>query len=138
MKPYMIGQSGSSVADQIEFSSYRLEDLRKMESIYIPQLDVTVTVIPLFCVVESPACFFECGTQLEARTIVPVDWNVTFFSHLPKALLSSHHSLSDVRSKILAGSLWKSNGPTPFKRIKKYQLEQELDARGINPWSTSY
>ena len=135
---YIIGRSGSSVADQIEFSSYRLEDLRKLESIYIPQLDVTVTFIPRFCVVDSPARSFECGTQLGGTYRCPCGLNCDQFSYLPKALLSSHRSLSDVQSKVLAGSLWKSNGPTPFKTIKKYQLEQELDARGINPCGTSY
>ena len=96
--------------------------------------DIHTTV----CVVDSPARSFECWTQLGGTYRCPCGLNCDLFSHLPQALLLSHRSLSDVPSKILFGSLWNSNDPTPCKTIKKYQLEQELDGRSINLCNTSY
>ena len=135
---YILGWSGSNVANQVEYSRFRLQDLPQLSSLQVPKISAEVRCIPRFCVVDSPARCFECGTQIAGNYRCPCGLHCESFPDLGTSLLSPHRSLEDIQTSVLAGVLWQTQDPFPFRALKKSDLEKELYVRKIHPAATSY
>ena len=135
---YILGRSKSNVAEQVKFSSYRAEDLPKLDAIFLEQLGISVHCVPRFCVGDTPARAFECGTQMGGNFPCPCGLPSEKFSQLGESLLAGHRSLNKIKETVVKGVLWKSDPVSPFQNLLKKDVERELIARSLHPCLTAY
>ena len=82
---YILGRSKSNVAEQVSFSSYRSEDLPKLDAIFLERLGISVHCVPRFCVGESCSGLWMWDTngRQPSLPLWSVIWKVSWVGRVP-------------------------------------------------------
>ena len=127
---YILGQSRSTVEDQMKFVPTRQEDLRDLRNPVLTDCGVEVCELMRFMNGDNPAAEMEDGTQHGGNYGCPgCDGNINSSHDLEYSLQRRYKTLSAKKTLILSGPAGRK-GFHPFKDMKVEELRVELSARG--------
>lgn len=128
---YILGQSRSSVEDQMKFIPTRQEDLRDLRYPTVTGSGVEVWDIMRFMNGDSPATQFEDGNQHGGNYGCPgCNGNINYSHDLAYSLQIKYKTLESKRKLILSGPANKKGSLHPFEGLRNGELKAELQARG--------
>lgn len=101
---YMLGQSSSSIEDQIKFIPARQDDLRKLSDTLKTQENVSIEEEMRFMNGDNPAVNFECGNQHGGHYGCPgCDGHLNLCHDLEYMSKRKYLTLSDRQQLVIAG-----------------------------------
>ena len=122
---YILGQSRSTVEDQMKFVPTRQEDLRDLRNPVLTDCGVEVCDIMRFMNGDNPAAEMEDGTQHGGNYGCPgCDGNINSSHDLEYSLQRRYKTLSAKKTLILSGPAGRK-GFHPFKDMKVEELRVE-------------
>ena len=128
---YILGQSRSTVEDQMCFVPTRQEDLRALKNPTMTESGIEVWDKMRFMNGDNPAAEMEDGTQHGGNYGCPgCDGNINSSYDLEYTLQRKYKTLEDKTKLILAGPAGRKGSLHPFKDMKVNDLKSELQARG--------
>ena len=126
---YILGQSRSTIEDQMRFVPTRQDDLRALNTPIMADSGEEVQDIMRFM---NPAVEMEDGTQHGGNYgCVGCDGSINSTHDLGYALQRKYRTLTEKKDHVLAGPAGRKGGLHPFKNLKVEDLRKELRARGI-------
>ena len=127
----MLGQSRSTVEDQMNFIPTRQEDLRDLKNPTITASGIEVTDIMRYMNGGNPATEMEDGTQHGGHYGCPgCDGDINSSHNLAYSLQRKYKTLEKKRQLLLSGPAGRKGSLHPFKDMKINELKAELRARG--------
>ena len=128
---YILGQSRSTVEDQMRFIPTRQEDLRDFKNPSITESGVEIWDVMRFMNGDNPATEMEDGTQHGGNYGCPgCDGNINSSHDLAYSLQRKYKTLENKRQLVLSGPAGKKGSLHPFKDMKVGELKAELQERG--------
>ena len=128
---YILGQSRSTVEDQMRFIPTRQEDLRDLKNPSITESGVEIWDVMRFMNGDNPATEMEDGTQHGGNYGCPgCDGNINSSHDLAYSLQRKYKTLENKRQLVLSGPAGKKGSLHPFKDMKVGELKAELQERG--------
>ena len=131
---YMLGQSSSSIEDQIKFVPARHDDLVNLTQKVKTEEDVEVEDEMRFMNGDNPAANFECGNQHGGHYGCPgCDGHLSMCHDLDYMAQRKYRTLTERQQLVLAGRKGKEAKQllNPFKDLKVNELRAEIEARGL-------
>lgn len=130
---YILGPSGSTIVEQMEFVPTRQDDLRDLANKVMTESGVPINDIMRFMNGDNPAIQFEDGTQHGGHyPCVGCDVDINSSFDLEYVLPKKYKSLGEKRKFVEADPAGKGDSLHPFKNLKVGDLRSELEARGVN------
>ena len=128
---YILGQSRSTVEDQMRFIPTRQQDLRELKSSTATESGIEVWDVMRFMNGDNPACEMEDGTQHGGNYGCPgCDGNICSSHDMEYTLQRKYKTLEKKKELIQAGPAGRKETLHPFKDMKINDLKRELQARG--------
>ena len=128
---YILGQSRSTVEDQMKFIPTRQEDLMTLKNATVTESGVEVWDIMRFMNGDNPATEMEDGTQHGGNYGCPgCDGNINSSHNLGYSLQRKYKTLQSKRQLVLSGPAGRKRSLKPLKDMKVHELKAELQARG--------
>ena len=128
---YILGQSRSTVEDQMRFVPTRQEDLRDLSNSTVTESGIKVRDVMRFMNGDNPATEMEDGNQHGGRYGCPVcDGNINSSYDLEYSLQRKYKALESKRQLVLSGPAGRKGSLHPFKDMQVNELKTELQARG--------
>ena len=128
---YILGQSRSTVEDQMKFIPTRQDDLRDLKNPTVTKSGVEVWDVMRFMNGDNPAVEMEDGTQHGGNYGCPgCDGNINFSHDLEYTLQRKYKTLENKKKLILSGPAGRKGNLHPFKDMKVNEIKAELQARG--------
>ena len=130
-KVYIVARSGSSDVEQLAYINTRLESIKVKTN-----LGTNITNIMRFFHGDSPARRFESGQQKGGNYYCSgCGANAQWVYELDYCFHCPYMSLTDRQQLVLDGPFGRKNSQAktnkPLQNLKKQELIQELNARGI-------
>ncbi|KXJ09520.1 hypothetical protein AC249_AIPGENE11011 [Exaiptasia diaphana] len=130
---YILGNSRSTVEDQMKFVPTRQEDLRQLSTKITTELGVQIDDKMRFMNGDNPAIQMEDGTQHGGNyACVGCDGNIQSSYDLEYILQRKYLSLQEKRDHILKGTEGRKQSLHPYKDLKKAEIVRDLRARRCN------
>ena len=128
---YILGQSRSTVEDQMRFVPTRQEDLRDLIDPTVTESGIKVWDVMRFMNGDNPATEMEDGTQHGGSYGCPdCDGNINSSYDLEYSIQRKYKTLESKRQLVLSGPAEKKGSLHPFKDMKVNELKTKLQARG--------
>ena len=130
-QPYILGQSKSTVEDQMKFIPSRQEDLRDLKNPTETDSGIEVWDIMRFINGDNPATEMEDGIHHGGDYGCPgCDGNINSSYDLEYSLQRKYTTLECKRNLVLSGPAGRKGRLHPFKNMKVGELKAELKGRG--------
>ena len=129
---YILGQSGSSIADQMKFVPTRQDDLRNLKQPIKTEEGIDVSDEMRFMNGDNPSIQFESGNQHGGhKGCSGCDGDLNLSYDLEYMHNRKYCTLEERQKLVLAGIEGKKGQLHPFKDLKVDALKAELVARGF-------
>lgn len=127
---YILGQSSSTIEDQMKFVPTRQLDLRDMGQPIITDDGKIITDIMRFMNGDFPASEMEDSTQHGGNYACPgCATNLNSSFDLEYSLQLKYKNLEEKQKLIMAGPMGKKGSLHPFQNLKVADIKAELEAR---------
>ena len=116
---YILGQSKSTVEDQMQFVPTRQEDLRELHTLVSTDSGIEIHDTMRFMNGDNPAVEMEDGTQHGRHFgCVGCDGNINRNYHLAYTFQRRHQTLLEKQDLVKSAPAGRKLGLHPFKNIK--------------------